>query len=334
MVPMPLQRLRILVASPGDVERERDHVSAVAEELNRGVAAQAGFYVEAVRWETHVRPDMGRPEQIILDQIGAFDIFVGIMWQRFGTPTGIADSGTEEEFEFAMTSWQNTGRPRLLWYFSRAPIDPPASVEAAEQLLKVAQFRKRVSAMGLTGTYSSDADFKEKFREHLQQIVARELSGRTPSLEGKLLALLEAERARCRERNIAFLTPNLLLCLLSNPASLPRRIFDLACPGKAPAIVKKLRNYVPADPGFDSFVDFDWYGRRDVQAARSIALQEGKSVLDGRHLLLGFLQTEGVTQKELLRALGRKAFDGLVQTAESFGQGPAETPAMRGMFRG
>jgi hypothetical protein len=38
---------------------------------------------------------------------------------------------------------------------------------------------------------------------------------------------------------------------------------------------------------------------------------------------------EGVTQKELLRALGRKSFDELRQTAESFGQGRTETPAIR-----
>lgn len=52
---VPLQRLRILVASPGDVAIERDHVSAVAEELNRGIAAQNGFVLEVVRWETHSR---------------------------------------------------------------------------------------------------------------------------------------------------------------------------------------------------------------------------------------------------------------------------------------
>ena len=331
---IPLQRLRILLASPGDVERERDHVSALADELNRGVSAQCGFVLEVVRWETHVRPDMGRPQQIILDQIGSFDIFVGIMWQRFGSPTGVADSGTEEEFEFALASWQQTGRPRLLWYFSRAPIDPPASVEAAEQLLKVAQFRKKISSAGLTGSYANDADFKEKLREHLQQVLAREFAGRTPLLERKLLAILEAEKARCKERNVAFLTPNLLHCLLSSPSNLARRIFDLACPGKAPAIVKRLKNYVPAEPESNTFFDFDWYSRRDIQAARVIAIQDGKTVLDARHLLLGFLQTEGVTQKELLRALGRKAFDELCQKAETFGQGPAVTPAMRGMFRG
>src|SRR5215207_6022546 len=93
------ERLRLFVASPGDVSSERDHVGTVAAELNRGTAADAGFVLEVVRWETHARPDIGRPQQLILDQIGQVDIFVGIMWRRFGTPTGVASSGTEEEFE-------------------------------------------------------------------------------------------------------------------------------------------------------------------------------------------------------------------------------------------
>src|SRR5262245_54633672 len=98
MVPMNtphtsmLEHLRVLIASPGDVAAGRDHASAVLAELNRGVAAEAGFYLEAVRWETHARPDFGRVQQLITDQLGSVDIFVGIMWRRFGTPTGVAES--------------------------------------------------------------------------------------------------------------------------------------------------------------------------------------------------------------------------------------------------
>ena len=139
-----LERLRVFVASPGDVAAERDHVKAVADELNRGTAVQAGFVLEVVRWETHAHPDMGRAEQLILDQIGQYDLFVGIMWRRFGTPTGVAGSGTEEEFDHALRAWQQSGQPRLLCYFSRALSEPPETVDEATQLLKVTQFRSQV----------------------------------------------------------------------------------------------------------------------------------------------------------------------------------------------
>jgi len=187
-----LERLRVFVASPGDVAAERDHVKAVADELNRGIAAQAGFVLEVVRWETHARPDMGRAEQLILDQIGPYDLFVGIMWRRFGTPTGVAESGTEEEFDHALRAWRQSGQPRLLCYFSGAPSEPPETVDEATQLLKVTQFRSKVEDQGLAWRYRSDAEFKDLLREHLQQILLREFAGRRPPLDRNLLALPDA----------------------------------------------------------------------------------------------------------------------------------------------
>jgi tetratricopeptide (TPR) repeat protein len=187
-----LERLRVFVASPGDVAAERDQVKDVADELNRGIAAQAGFVLEVVRWETHARPDMGRTEQLILDQIGQYDLFVGIMWRRFGTPTGVAGSGTEEEFDHALRAWRQSGRPRLLCYFSRAPSEPPETVDEATQLLKVTQFRSQVETQGLAWRYRSDAEFKDLLREHLQHILW-EFAGRRPPLDRNLLALPDAD---------------------------------------------------------------------------------------------------------------------------------------------
>ena len=329
-----MQRLRLLVASPGDVRREREHVSALAEELNRGAAAQAGFVLEVVRWETHVSPNIGRPQQIVFDQIGTIDLFVGIMWQRFGTPTGVAESGTEEEFDQALAAWQQTGRPRILCYFSQAAVVPPATPDAAEQLLKVARFRQRIEAAGLVGTYASDAEFKEKLREHLQQILLREFAGRTPPLDRNLLALLEIERERCRARGVPFLTPNLLFVLLSTSNSRVRRIFDEACadPEKSARIIEHLRSYLPPAAA-EVPPRHDWYERDDVQRAREYALDDGAASIDARHLFLGFLDTESETREELRRAL-KNAFDGLCEAAKSSRSSINVTPGMRGLLDG
>jgi hypothetical protein len=328
-----LERLRLFVASPGDVSLERDHVSTVAAELNRGTAADAGFVLEVIRWETHARPDMGRPQQLILDQIGEVDLFVGIMWRRFGTPTGVASSGTEEEFEHALQSWRRAGHPRILCYFSRAPSEPPASVAEAAQLLKVAEFRERVDAEGLAFHYRSDAEFKDLLREHLQRVLVNEFAGRRPPLDRNLLALLELEKERCQERNVTFATPNLLLSLLGSRKGQARQIAERALPGMIDAIVARLRGYEPRDDtdAVTPFVDFDWYERDDVQAARRRAQQEGRRAIDARHLLLGFMETPSGTQMELRRALGDDAFDHLIRTAETADRAPA-TPGIGALF--
>src|SRR6266699_850564 len=317
-----LERLRVFVASPGDVAAEREHVKTVADELNRGIAAQAGFVLDVVRWETHARPDMGRAEQLILDQIGQCDLFVGIMWRRFGTPTGVAGSGTEEEFDHALRAWRRSGQPRMLCYFSRARGEPPETVEEATQLLKLTRFRSQVEDQGLAWRYRSDAEFKALLREHLQQILLREFVGRRPPLDRNLLALLEVEKERCHDRDVTFVTPNLLVALLGARTGAARRIVDRARPGAVEALVASLRRYEPLDNGgaVRPFEDFDWYDRSDVQAARRRAQLEAARAIDARHLLLGFLDTPGETRSALRQALGDEGFERLIRTAEASDQ--------------
>src|SRR4029434_1848115 len=53
--------LRIVVASPGDVQAERDALPAVLDELNRGIAAAHGLRLELGRWETDAYPGFHPP---------------------------------------------------------------------------------------------------------------------------------------------------------------------------------------------------------------------------------------------------------------------------------
>ena len=97
-MPITLKRLRIFVASPGDVTDERDRLDRVIAHLRTHVAAAHGLDLELVRWETHVRPGVAADAQAVVNpKIGDYDLFIGIFWNRFGAPTGRAESGTREE---------------------------------------------------------------------------------------------------------------------------------------------------------------------------------------------------------------------------------------------
>lgn len=308
----------MFVASPGDVMAERTHVNTVADELNRAVAPEAGFILEVVRWETHARPDMGRIQGIINDQIGSVDVFIGIMWRRFGTPTGEAASGSEEEFDRAFESWEAVGHPRILYYFSQAPIKPPATVEDAEQLLAVAKFRAYVQEQGLSFTYQSDDEFKDLLRGHLEQILLKEFKGRRPPIDKKLQALLNKEKARCQERGVGFFTANLLHTLLSSDETV-RTIFETACPEPVDSLASTLREFIPKDKKGDPipFKDFDWFERKDVQNARYRASLERAPAIDARMLLYAVLTENSGTQQALKKKLGDEAFERLRGQAEA-----------------
>jgi len=129
-----------------------------------------GIVLEVVDWKTHVVPDMGRPQEVINQQVGDYDIFVGILWKRFGTPTGKGESGTEEEFNIAYANWQKFKRPRILFYFSRVP-SLPNDYDEAMQLAKVMGFKKTLQEKGLIRDYQNAEEFSDLLREHLVKVL-------------------------------------------------------------------------------------------------------------------------------------------------------------------
>src|SRR5689334_2154747 len=113
-------RIRIFAGSPGDVEKEKESLAGVIDELNRTISSLVPHkptLLELITWKTHTYPAGGRPQGVINMQIGDYDIFLGIMWKRFGTPTGEALSGTEEEYTRAFENWKKSGKPHLMFYF-------------------------------------------------------------------------------------------------------------------------------------------------------------------------------------------------------------------------
>lgn len=163
--------IRLFLSSPGDVENERNMVHEVAAQLNRMMGEQMRFRLEVIDWETHVTPNMGRPQEVINQQIRDYDIFVGIMWKRFGTPTGKADSGTEEEFNIACKNWEKYGRPRIMLYFNQTPYMPKNTKEIS-QFARVVKFREKLQdGNALVWEYQNPVEFQEFLIEHLGKVL-------------------------------------------------------------------------------------------------------------------------------------------------------------------
>jgi hypothetical protein len=148
------QILRIVVASPGDVQAERDALPAVIEELNKGVAADRGLRLELYRWETDAYPGFHAegPQGLIdeLLRIEDCDVLIGIFWTRFGTPTKDAQSGTEHEIRLAYEAWKKHRRPQIMVYFNQKSCTPKSKAET-DQWGQVLEFRESFPKDGLWG---------------------------------------------------------------------------------------------------------------------------------------------------------------------------------------
>src|SRR5215216_6677017 len=121
--PMPkdgFKKLNVFLASPSDVATEKARLISIVEQLNHGLADNLGIILEVKEW-SQVIPSMGRGQKVIFDQLPVeqWDIMIGILWLRYGMPSGGSNSeqsGTHEEFSTAFECWQKTAKPHIMFY--------------------------------------------------------------------------------------------------------------------------------------------------------------------------------------------------------------------------
>lgn len=139
----------VFLSSPSDVNSERQFIDQYAAEWNRIRSRSTGIYISILRWEDLVAPAMmTRVQEVATNQIGLeYDVYLSVMWTRFGTPTGVADSGTEEEFNLALARLKAGERLRLAALFKSADVDPDRLDLA--QFAKVKDFKNRLASEGM-----------------------------------------------------------------------------------------------------------------------------------------------------------------------------------------
>lgn len=165
--------VQVLVSSPSDLKQEREILEVLVKELNQMWSKSLGIMFELLRWENNVRPMAGSdPQSLINEQIvNDYDVFIGMLWGRFGSPTPRYESGTLEEFEHAMcrVGSSNGTKPEVMIYFKDAPISP-TKIDPG-QLQKVLDFRQSLSGRGLLySTFEDEVDFQSSLRAHLASL--------------------------------------------------------------------------------------------------------------------------------------------------------------------
>lgn len=152
----------VMIASPSDVQIERNIVRDVIHEWNAVNASTRHIVLLPVGWETHSSPLMGdHPQSIINWQVlKNSDLLIAVFWTRLGTPTQNAASGTVEEIDEHVS----TGKPAMI-YFSSVPVAKD-SVDQ-DQYDALTKFKNDCKARGLFDSFESTAEFHDKVRRHL-----------------------------------------------------------------------------------------------------------------------------------------------------------------------
>jgi len=118
-----------------------------------------------------VASEFGRPPQdIINEDWKGFDLYIGIMGNRFGTPTQNWDSGTEEEFRIALSQHEKNSNVSVSLLFSNAEIAITGMTnEQIKQFLAVRAFKENISSLGVYQTFSNDRELLNNVNQILKK---------------------------------------------------------------------------------------------------------------------------------------------------------------------
>ena len=136
--------LRVFLASPGDLEQERKAIRDVVSEFNESWADELGYQLELDGWEDTVA-GYGRPQHLINQDVDRCNLFIGMIWKRWGTPPshdGKYSSGFEEEFKRSLERRERSENPEISLFFKKIPEE--YMEDQGPDLQKVLGFRKTI----------------------------------------------------------------------------------------------------------------------------------------------------------------------------------------------
>lgn len=152
---------KVFIASPRDVNEEREIALQVIQDINRDLETEgAGYSLEPRTWEK-TYPDIGKAQSVINKQIPIeeSDIFVGIFWYWFGKPPGLSQrkgaksylSGTEFEIDKAFRARKKNNdsqRPVIMLYRKMDPLPVSMTDDEYLQFPRVIEFFKQCESIG------------------------------------------------------------------------------------------------------------------------------------------------------------------------------------------
>jgi hypothetical protein len=171
---------RLLLSAPGDVSDEDiATVMATIARWNAVYGPQFGAVVVPTHWKLHSAAEHGiRPQESLNVQlVEKADIVIAIFWQRLGSPTGEAASGTLEEIEEATAAGAYVAILRCARDLPRRGVDP-------DQLKKLDEFYEQVATRSLMLDFADSAELTRHVDAILNASVTRTRARAETVVEG------------------------------------------------------------------------------------------------------------------------------------------------------
>ncbi|ORM37078.1 hypothetical protein [Williamsia sp. 1135] len=162
--------LHLLVSAPGDVPpSDLAVVRKTISQWNLAFGRSFGLTVLPVSWTEHAASEFGeRPQAILNDQIvEESDLAVALFFDRLGTPTGEAESGTAEEIDVLVKAGKSVAV--LVSSAPRAPLNG----KALEERRRLDGYLNELRKSALVFEYSHEGDLMSGINNFLSRATAK-----------------------------------------------------------------------------------------------------------------------------------------------------------------
>jgi len=166
-MPKSLTQYRVFIASPGSLKEEREGFRKKLQNFTAVHSEPRGVHFYPVGWEETLG-GVGRPQELINEDLKQCDYAVFVLHDRWGTPTGGGHtSGTEEEWLLAERLYKEAKVRNIVLFFK--DVDSRQLRDPGEQLRKVIDFKEKIQAdkKYLFKAYAETDEFCEALEGHL-----------------------------------------------------------------------------------------------------------------------------------------------------------------------
>lgn len=169
-MPYTKEHIRVFLAYISDVEPEVNVVKDIVESINHSHES-LGTDLDLITWKD-VPEEFGNPQEKINPLVDKCDVFVGLIWKKWGTPTGQSDCGFKEEFEIAEKRYNETRQPTILLY-AKTVNEQEIGDGEKESFKRVKEFKDEIvnKQKGFLKSFDTTDQWKEIIRGRLTQYV-------------------------------------------------------------------------------------------------------------------------------------------------------------------
>ena len=166
----PTLALHLLISAPGDVPvQDMAAIRKTISQWNLNLGRVVGLTVLPVSWTEHAVAEFGdRPQAILNDQIvEEADFAVALFYDRLGTPTGEADSGTAEEIKVLVQAGKSVA------VLVNASARPPLGGSALEERKRLTEYLTDLRKTALVFEYANEGDLISHLNNFLSRATAK-----------------------------------------------------------------------------------------------------------------------------------------------------------------